>query len=104
MDIYPANGFAPLVLSVFAMGRHRIADSQLSERQHPGVASIIGYRLLAIAYRDPASGEVGGLLGASLGPADGSHFPAASASAEELIAAIGLEPRYAYAGRHLEAL
>ena len=40
--------------------------------------------------------------GASLGPADGSHLPAASASAEEPIAAIGLEPRHAHAGRHLE--
>src|SRR6202140_4073732 len=41
---------------------------------------------------------------ASLGPADGSPLPAPSASAEELIAAIGLEPRHAHAGRHLEAL
>jgi Protein of unknown function (DUF1826)/CobW/HypB/UreG, nucleotide-binding domain len=39
---------------------------------------------------------------ASPGPADGSHLPAASASAEELIAAIGLEPRNAYSGRHLD--
>src|SRR5215211_2202735 len=37
--------------------------------------------------------------GASPGPADGSDFPAASASAEELIAAIGLEPRHAHSGR-----
>src|SRR6202521_2643715 len=42
--------------------------------------------------------------GASPGPADGSHLPAASASAEELIAAIGLEPRHAYSRRHLEPL
>src|SRR5437879_2676330 len=40
----------------------------------------------------------------SLGPADGSHLPAPSASAEELIAAIGLEPRHAHSGRHLEPL
>src|SRR6267154_564203 len=38
------------------------------------------------------------------GPADSSHLPATSASAEELIAAIGLEPRHAHSGRHLEAL
>src|SRR5712672_3630181 len=38
------------------------------------------------------------------GPADGSHLPAASASAEELIAAIGLEPRHGHAGRHLDPL
>src|SRR5580700_2809934 len=44
-------------------------------------------------------------LGASSGPADGSHLPAAaSASAEELVAAIGLEPRHVHARRHLEAL
>ena len=41
---------------------------------------------------------------ASLGTADGSHLPAASASAEEPIAAIGLEPRHAHARRHLEFL
>src|SRR5512143_324816 len=42
--------------------------------------------------------------GASPGSADGSHLPAASASAEELIAAIGLEPRHADSLRHLEPL
>src|SRR5438034_4321220 len=42
--------------------------------------------------------------GASPGRADGSHLPAASASAEELIAAIGLEPRHAHSRRHLELL
>jgi hypothetical protein len=40
----------------------------------------------------------------SLGPADGSDFSAPSPSAEELIAAIGLEPRHKRAGRHLETL
>src|SRR5512132_1165846 len=38
----------------------------------------------------------------SLGSADGSHFPAISASAEESIAAIGLETRYRRSGRHNE--
>src|SRR5260221_11311329 len=42
--------------------------------------------------------------GASPGSADGSHLPAASASAEELIAAVGLEPRHPYSRRHLEPL
>src|SRR5258707_1617291 len=42
--------------------------------------------------------------GVSPGPADGPHFPAPSSAAEELIPAIGLESRYAYAGRHLELL
>ena len=37
-------------------------------------------------------------------PADDSHLPAASAAAEELIAAVGFEPRNAYAGRHVECL
>src|SRR5438477_11899032 len=41
---------------------------------------------------------------ASLGPADGPHLPAPSSSAEELIAAIGLEPRNVHFGRHLEPL
>src|SRR5438874_9384296 len=42
--------------------------------------------------------------GGSLGPADGPHLPARSSSAEELIAAIGLEPRHAHSGRHVEPL
>src|SRR5258708_16291372 len=56
------------------------------------------------------AGGVDGGLGAgarceaSPRPADGSHLPAVSASAEELIAAIGLEPRHAYSRRHLEPL
>src|SRR5262245_15339398 len=40
----------------------------------------------------------------SFGSADGSHLSAASASAEEAIAAIGLEPRHACSSRHLESL
>jgi hypothetical protein len=35
---------------------------------------------------------------------DGSHLPAAPAAAEELIAAVGLEPRHAQSGRHVEPL
>src|SRR5262249_17333124 len=42
--------------------------------------------------------------GGSLGPADGPHLPAFSSSAEELIAAIGLEPRNAHSGWHVELL
>ena len=42
--------------------------------------------------------------GASPGSADGSHLPAASASAEEPIAAIGLEPRHTHSRRHLDLL
>src|SRR5262245_23733726 len=51
-------------------------------------------------------GDLGaaGRRGDSPGPADGSHLPAPSSSAEELIAAIGLEPRHAHSGRHLEPL
>src|SRR5476649_1050779 len=41
---------------------------------------------------------------ASPGSADDSHLAAASAPAEEPIAAIGLESRHAHAGRHLEPL
>src|SRR6516225_9431530 len=37
-------------------------------------------------------------------PADGSHLAAASAAAKELIAAIGFEPRYGDAARHLDPL
>src|SRR5882724_13425845 len=39
-----------------------------------------------------------------LGAADGPHLAAASSSAEELIAAVGLQPRNVHSGRHLELL
>jgi hypothetical protein len=52
---------------------------------------------------DGALGSSAG-RGTSPGSADGSDPPAASASAEELIAAIGFEPRHAYSRWHLEAL
>src|ERR1700737_1853 len=42
--------------------------------------------------------------GASLGPADGPHLAAPSASAEDLLAPLGPEPRYAPSGRHFEPL
>src|SRR5438552_3699434 len=42
--------------------------------------------------------------GDSPGPPDGSDLPAPSSSAEELTAAIGLEPRHAHSGRHVEPL
>ena len=54
--------------------------------------------------------RLGGALGAaarrggSPGSADGSHLPAPFASAEEEVAAIGLEPRHVQAGRHIEPL
>src|SRR5205085_6492387 len=38
------------------------------------------------------------------GPADGSHLAAPAASTEEPIASIGLEPRHAHAGWHVEPL
>ena len=39
-----------------------------------------------------------------LGPADGPHFPALSAPAEETISAVGLETRNIHAGWHVELL
>ncbi len=57
----------------------------------------------ACAWSRRGSGSVGLPLH-SPGPADGSHLTAASTSAEELVAAVGLEPRYVHAGRHLESL
>jgi hypothetical protein len=50
-----------------------------------------------------ARGAAGG-RGASPGSADHSHLPAAPPSTEEQFAAIGLEPRYSYSGRHLESV
>src|SRR5262249_48721677 len=53
---------------------------------------------------------VDGALGAaasrgdSPGPADGSHLPAPSSPAEELLATTGLEPRHFHSVRHLEPL
>src|SRR5262245_22778699 len=45
-----------------------------------------------------------GSLETPLGPADSPDLPAPPSSAEKLIAAIGLETRYAHSGRHLEGL
>jgi hypothetical protein len=42
--------------------------------------------------------------GLTFRPADGPHLAALSFTAEELIAAIGLEPRNAHSGGHLETL
>src|SRR5262245_59356111 len=55
--------------------------------------------------RPPGAGlEAAARRGASLGPADRPHFSGRSSSAEELIAAIGLESRNTHSGRHLERL
>src|SRR5262249_60785623 len=60
-------------------------------------------------YRTPPAGGARFLprgaaacRGAAFGAAHGPHLPATSSSAEEQIAAIGLEPRNAHAGRHVE--
>src|SRR5690349_2206991 len=61
--------------------------------------------LVNTSFARGVAGDLGAAdgRGASPGSTDGSHLPAASASAEELIA-IGLEPRHAYSRRHLEPL
>src|SRR4051812_7465388 len=46
----------------------------------------------------------GARLDGPFAPADGPHLPAVASAAEEPIAAIGLEPRHADAGRHRERL
>src|SRR6185503_21352838 len=72
-------------------------EADLSVRRVGGEARLLVRRV---------DGALGGAArrGASLGPADGPHLPAPSSSAEELIAAIGLEPRHAHSRRHLEPL
>ena len=45
MDIYLANGFAPLVLSVFTMGRHRILGHLLSVAGPPALSGCHSLRL-----------------------------------------------------------
>src|SRR5580658_31325 len=45
-----------------------------------------------------------GAAGPSPRSANGSHLGAVCAAAEELIAAVGFEPRHGHAGRHLERL
>src|SRR5262252_3584497 len=53
----------------------------------------------SLSWNGEASGR-----GASLGPANGPHLATPRASTEELIAAIGLEPRHSHSRRHLECL
>src|SRR5256884_7571420 len=60
--------------------------------------------LLGVGRSRPLDQSLGAAApsAASLGPADRPHLSALSSSAEEAIAAIGLEPRNAHSGRHLE--
>src|SRR3989440_10691995 len=60
--------------------------------------------LLGVGRSRPLDQGLGAVArsAASLGPADRPHLSALSSSAEEAIAAIGLEPRNAHSGRHLE--
>ena len=84
----------------------RLAGNSGIERDLPLViqatVNLRGFDYVLVE-RDLGLGAAAGRR-ALLGPADGSHLPAPSASAEELIAAIGLEPRNAHSGRHLEPL
>src|SRR6516225_5080877 len=62
---------------------------------------------IALLFRAPSTRsslapEFG--CGASRRSADGSHFSAASATAEERVAAVGLEARHRHAGRHVDLL
>src|SRR4030081_1381087 len=84
-----------------------MADSRCGWRREGGAgrleasASFAIARTLSVSDRDRHARRRMLFAG---GPADGSHLPAASASAEEPIAAIGLEPRHGHAGRYLEPL
>ncbi len=90
-------GGAPPASSPYAEG---VGLEHLARR--PARLRRRGLRLLARGV----DGDLGAAArrGASPGPADGPHLPAPASSAEELIAAIGLEPRNAHSGRHLEPL
>src|SRR5262245_48772502 len=74
--------------------------AQESDNPHCGRCGSASLRLLAAGIGWTANG----LLGGSPGPAHDPHLPAPTSSTEESITAIGLEPRHANAGRHLERL
>src|SRR3712207_3552117 len=63
-------------------------------RRKPDIPASVSVRWSRLAARP----------GTSPGPADDPDLPAASASAEEPIVAVGLESRHACAKRHLKAL
>src|SRR5437867_1107210 len=85
-----------------ATGDSRISSVASASPDAPAVGGPRGPLRLLVRGVD---GDLGApARGPSLGPADGPHLPARSSSAEELIAAIGLEPRNAHSGRHLEPL
>ena len=77
---------------------HRRGDREVGQGHPRGQHQAVDIRHL------DRSASCGALLGASPGPADGSHLAAAAAAAEEAIAAVGLEPRDADARRHIEPL
>src|SRR5438034_10025463 len=68
------------------------------------VAVQLSVTLLGVGRSRPLDQGLGAAArsAASLGSADRPHLSALSSSAEEAIAAIGLEPRNAHSGRHLE--
>src|ERR1700729_3999855 len=82
-------------------GRQRAVDVQRSPvaRRHAGALRPM-QRSSAAAVADTRSTR----RGPSVGPADGSHLAAASASAKELVAAIRFKPRYGDTARHLDLL
>src|SRR6266540_4792905 len=73
------------------------ADSVAAEKEKPGPL-----RLLLRGVDEDLGAAA--RRGATPGPADGPHLAAVSSSAEEQIAAIGLEPRNTHSRRHLEPL
>src|SRR5258708_18392313 len=77
---------------------HGAASPRLSPQSF-GESRLELLRLFALG----SGGGRGGAAcrGGSLGPADGSDLSGASASAEELIASVGLESRHAHLVRHV---
>ena len=72
---------------------HRCVRTSTSTMRRSGSSATYARPTLRLLARG-VDGDLGAAArrGASLGPADGPHLAAPSSSAEELIAAIGLEP------------
>jgi hypothetical protein len=86
-----------------ARQRRRSATRRAVRRRHNS-AQTLCHRLFLLPsglapFTEPNFPSTGD---STLGTTDGSHLPAASASTEEPIAAIRLEPRYPYSRGHLE--
>lgn len=99
LGLRTVQGAVPVYTATMALCWHERThtDPAMSEFR-----TLVRRAILSGGYAE--GGSTHGFTAATPGPADRPHLPAASSSAEELIAAVGLEPRNAHSVGHFELL